>query len=130
MMTNAISFHWDSFTFDNSCPWQYYTNKRCNKDDQVRVNSKYKDLVAFYKGVVTYLFLFFKPIFFMLCDTTIALRRYLKLFEDKGLCRICGKNVTVAEEEIVAVCLLLNEVGALPYDSDQCAHRSDKLFST
>ena len=31
---------------------------------------------------------------------------HLKLFEDKGLHRICGSNVTVAE----------NDVGALPYE--------------
>ena len=43
--------------------------------------------------------------------------RYLKLFEYKGLHRICGKNVTIAEKKIVAVHLWLNEVGALPYET-------------
>ena len=46
-----------------------------------------------------------------------ALKKYLKLFEDKSLCRICGKNVTVAEKEIVAACLQLNEVGVLTYET-------------
>ena len=45
------------------------------------------------------------------------MRKLLKLFEDKGLCRSYGKNVTVAEKEIVAVCLWLSEVGALPYET-------------
>ena len=34
------------------------------------------------------------------------------------VCKIHGKNVTAAEKEIVAFCLLSNEVGVLPYESD------------
>ena len=55
--------------------------------------------------------------FVMSQDTNNALKKYLKLFKDKGLCRIHGKNMTVAEMEINAVCLLLNEVDALPYET-------------
>ena len=43
--------------------------------------------------------------------------KHPKLFEDKGLHRICGKNVTVAEKEIVNVCLWLNREGALTYET-------------
>ena len=78
--------------------------------------SKYKDLPAYYKGGVTYLFLQLKVMFFMSHDTINALKKYLNLFEDKGLCRIHGENVTVAEKEKVAVCLGLNEMGALTYE--------------
>ena len=46
-----------------------------------------------------------------------ALKKYLKLFVDKGLCRVFDKSVTVAEKEIVAVCLQLNKVGALTYET-------------
>ena len=53
--------------------------------------------------------------FFMSWDTINALKKYLKLLKDKGLHRICGKNITVAEKEIVAVCFWLKEVGALTY---------------
>ena len=53
--------------------------------------------------------------FFMSQNTMNALKKYLTLFEDKSLCRIFDKNVTVAEREIVAICLRLNEVGALSY---------------
>ena len=49
----------------------------------------------------------------MPCKTISAFTKYLKLFKDKDLCRIHGKNVSVAEKEIVAVCLQLNEV--VPY---------------
>ena len=43
--------------------------------------------------------------FFMPRDIINALKKYFKSFKDKDLCRICGENVTVAEKEIVAVCL-------------------------
>ena len=46
--------------------------------------------------------------FFMSQDSINAL---------KSICRICCKNVTVAEKEQVAVCLWLNEVGALTYET-------------
>ena len=46
-----------------------------------------------------------KTMFFMSHDMINALRRYLKLFGDKGICRIHGKNVTVAAKEIMAVYL-------------------------
>lgn len=52
--------------------------------------------------------------FHMSRDTITALKRYLKIFEEKGLRRIRGENVVVAEKEIIAVCSRLQEVNALP----------------
>ena len=52
--------------------------------------------------------------FHMSWDTIMALKKYLKLFEEKGLRRIRGKNVVIAEKEIMAVCTRLKEVNALP----------------
>ena len=75
------------------------------------------NLLAHYKAGITYLFLQLKIMFFMSCEIISALEKYIKLFEDKGLCRICGKNVTFSEEGIVAICLQLNEVDALPYET-------------
>ena len=53
----------------------------------------------------------------MSCDTITALKKYLKIFEEKGLCRICGKNVAVAEKEINVVCSCLDKIGALPEET-------------
>ena len=50
-------------------------------------------------------------------DTITALKKYLKLFEEKGLRRIRGENVVIAEKEIVAVCTRLKEVNALPNET-------------
>ena len=91
-------------------------NKRCGKDFQV---SSIWSQSFFYKSakltqnVRTYLhiikeesFIFFqlKVMFFTSQDAINALEKYLKLFEDKGLCRFHGENVTVAKKEIVAIC--------------------------
>ena len=54
--------------------------------------------------------------FFLSCDTIRALRKYLKLFEDPCLQTICCKNVTVAENATVNLCLWLNEVSVLTYE--------------
>ena len=53
----------------------------------------------------------------MSCDTITALKKYLKIFKEKGLYGMCGKNVTVVEKEINVVCSLLNEMGALPEET-------------
>ncbi len=47
-------------------------------------------------------------------DTITAIKKYLKYFEEKGLRRIQGENVVIAEKEIVAVCTCLNKVNVLP----------------
>ena len=50
-------------------------------------------------------------------DTINVLKKYLKFFENKGLYRICCKNVMAAEKEIVAVYLQLNKVNAFIYET-------------
>ena len=45
--------------------------------------------------------------FFMSQAIVNALKKYVKSFDNKGLCRIHGENVTVAEKEIVGVCMPL-----------------------
>ena len=52
--------------------------------------------------------------FFTSYDTINALRKQIKLFEDKGFYTICCKNVTVAEKEIVVICIYLSGEGSLP----------------
>ena len=80
-----LFLHWDLFTFNNICLWQYYFNKRCGEDDQVSsmwsqsffykfatselckcIDSKYKNLPAHHKGGVTYLFLQLKEMLFIM----------------------------------------------------------------
>ena len=50
-------------------------------------------------------------------DKINALRKYLNLFKDNGLCKICGKNVTVEERKVVAV--VFNRVKWMSYLSRQ-----------
>ena len=62
-------------------------------------------------------------------DTIKALKMYPKLFENKGLCRIFSENVTVAEMEIMAIWLQLNEVGVLPYETVIDAFTDPTIYS-
>ena len=131
--TKNMFLHWDSMTWEQICLWQRTINKWAGVDDRTssrwaqsflyksstvdlreRVDSQYKNLPADCKGGVTYLYLQLRIMFHMSRDTITALKKYLKLFEEKGLRRIRGENVVVAEKEIVAVCTRLKEVNALP----------------
>lgn len=134
--TKNIFLHWDSMDWKQICLWQKTLNKWAALDDRTssrwaqsflyksstvdlreRVDSQYKNLPADCKGGVTYLYLQLRIMFHMSRDTITALKKYLKLFEEKGLRRIRGENVVVAEKEINAVCTRLNEVGALPEET-------------
>ena len=90
-----MSSNWSQFFFCKSATAKLHD----------RVDSKYKDLLTYYRGGVTYLSLQLKIMLFMSQDTINALKKYLKLFEDNVLHRICGENIIVTEKEIVAVCL-------------------------
>ena len=89
----------------------------------------FKDLYAHFKGGVSFLFLQLKIMFFMPCSTVDALRKCLKVFEDRGLCMICGNNVTVTKREIVVICLLLIEVGAFHHETVNDILRSLRYYS-
>jgi len=130
---SSMFLHWDGMTWDQVCLWQKTINKWASEDDRTssrwaqsflyksstsdlreRVDSQYKKLPASCKGGVTYLYLLLRVMFHMSRDTITALKKYLKLFEEKGLRRICGENVVIAEKEVNAVCTRLKEVNALP----------------
>ncbi len=46
-------------------------------------------------------------------DTIQALKKYLKLFEEKGLRHVCSENVVVVEKDIIVVFSRLKEVDTL-----------------
>lgn len=51
---------------------------------------------------------------FMSRNVVIVLKKYLKIFEDKGLMCIKGESISPAEGKLVAASSHLNEVGSLP----------------
>ena len=125
--------HWDQMKWEDICLWQKTINKWAGENDRTsskwaqsflyksstlelreRVDSQYKSLPAAYKGGVTYLFLQLKVMFHMSRDTVTALKKYLKLLEEKGLRRYPGENMATLQKEALAVCVRLNEVNALP----------------
>jgi hypothetical protein len=124
---------WDKVSWENACYWQLAINRRCDgankeshswaaqllrnsctSDLRDLVNTKYKSLSPEFKGAITYTWLICFNLFSKSRDTTAALKRYLKLFETKGLQRIRGENVVVAKKEVIAVCKRLDCTGDLP----------------
>ena len=124
---------WDKVSWENACYWQLAINRRCdgaNKESHSwaaqllrnsctadlrdLVSTKYKSLGAEFKGAITYTWLVCFNLFSKSRDTTAALKRYLKLFETKGLQRIRGENVVIAKKEVIAVCKRLDCTGDLP----------------
>ena len=117
----------------NVCLWQKTLNKWAGDDDRTSskwaqsflyksstlelreiVDSQYTSLPAAFKGGVTYLFLQLKVMFHMSRDNVTALKKYLKLLEERGLRRYPGENMARLQKEALAVCVRLNEVNALP----------------
>ena len=128
--------NWDSMNWKDICRWQKCINKWASVKDRTssrwaqsflyksstlelreRVDTQYKSLPAVYKGGVTYLYLQLKIMFHMSRDTIQALKKYLKLFQEKGLRRIRGENVVIAQKELLAVCTRLDKVNALPSET-------------
>ena len=117
--TKNMFLHWDSMNWEQICLWQRTINKWAGVDDHTssrwvqsflyksstvnlreRVDSQYKNLPAGCKGGVTYLYLQLRIMFHMSWDTITALKKYIKLFEEKGLRRIRGENVVMRRRRL------------------------------
>lgn len=128
-----IFVQWDSISWENVCQCQkaintwgvsdYCTSSRWAQsvlyksltlELRGRVDSQYKNLPKKFKGGVTYLYLQLRIMFYISCDATTALKKYLKIFKVKGLRMIEGENASTAEQEINAACMLLYENDVFP----------------
>ena len=76
-------------------------------------------LPATFKGGVTYLYLQLKVMFHfhMTRDTITALKTFSRRLEEKGLLWYPNKNMAHLQKEVQAVCVCLDEVGALPEET-------------
>ena len=124
---------WDDISWLTACYWQYSINKRCEGENitsnrwaivatqncctsELRelIKNKYEPIPQHFKGAVTYAWVLCHNLFAHSRDTISSLKKYLKLWESKGLQRIKGENVTIARKEIVAVSRRLNATNSLP----------------
>ncbi|KAL7455565.1 hypothetical protein ACHAWC_007099 [Mediolabrus comicus] len=94
-----------------------FLKESCTIELNDRINSKFKELPLEHKGGVVYLKLMIDVIMFMSRDVVRALQKYISNFAVKGLTRIPGESVTIAEKELKVVCTHLHEVGQLPIES-------------
>jgi len=98
-----------------SSRWLYdLIYESCNTELQTLLQKKYELLPNGDRGGIVLLKLALDELMFMSRDVVIALRKYLKLFETKGLTRVKGESVLVVATELVAVCTRLNDVNQLP----------------
>ena len=131
-----LFLHWDSLRWEDVCLWQKTLNKWAGDDDRTsskwaqsflyksstlelreRVDSQYQSLPATFKGGVTYLYLQLKVMFHMTRDMITALKTFLKKIEETGLRRYPDENMARLQKEVQAVCVRLDEVGALPEET-------------
>jgi len=131
-----LVLHWDSMRYKDVLRWQKTINEWGSMEDRVssvwaltflkksatqelreRVDATYKSLPQVHKGGVTYLYFMLKIMFYMSRDTIDALKTYLKLFQSKGLRKLRGENVVVAQKQLIAVCTRLQEVNSLPSET-------------
>ncbi len=75
---------------------------------------KYGNLDVCFRGAVTFAWMLCNNLFGLNRDTTAALVNFLKLFWNKGLRCYQGKNVALAQKELLAVCSCLAEAKELP----------------
>jgi len=94
-----------------------FLKKSATMELRDRIDANYKTLSPVYRGGVTYLYFMLKILFYMSRDTIDALKKYLKIFQEKGLRWVRGESVVLAQKQLLAVCTRLNEVNSLPGES-------------
>ena len=123
---------WDKVDWETVCLWQWACNVYMEDEDRTSskwlkammyesctvelrelISSEYDNLDPAFKGGVTYTWLLCTKLFNKNRDTTAALKKFLKLWESKGLRRFKGENVTLARKQLLAVCTRLDEAGCL-----------------
>ena len=78
------------------------------------MKNSFDQLDSIKKGGATYLYLILKEMFKMSRDVVNALKTFLQNFSEKGFSRHPGENVSIMTKQLRAVCISLDEVGALP----------------
>ncbi len=78
---------------------------------------EYGNLEVCFRGGVTFAWMLCNELFGLNRDTTALLVNFLKLFWNKGLRCYQGKNVSLAQKELLAVCSRLAEAKELSQET-------------
>ena len=123
---------WDSISERQAISWQWCVNKFFSEEDRIssrwlkiflvnsstpelrkEVDKKYDKLDKSKKGGVTYLFYMLGCLFTMTREVKKAIQDYLAFWKSKGLAKVQGENMAIAEHLLLGACKRLAAVGAL-----------------
>ena len=76
----------------------------CTSEMRELVMVDYSELDVHFHGGITFAWILCDKIFSLNRDTTVVLRKFIKLFETKGLCCYHRENVVWESKELVAAC--------------------------
>ncbi len=123
---------WNTISWKTACTYQWAINTAMSDEDQV--SSKWLEMLLYescttkmkevlmleygnldvcFCGGVTFAWMLCNKLFGLNWDTTVALVNFSKLFWNKGLRCYQGKNVALAQKEILDVCSRLAEAKEL-----------------
>jgi hypothetical protein len=82
-----------------------------------RIDEKFDCLAEYEQGGITYLKIALDKMFTMSNMVIMSLQHYLKQFAQDGIAKVPNEDVCVCSEQLIAVCMHLAEVDALPQES-------------
>ena len=101
-----------------SSQWLYqFLHASCTPELRKIIDDMFMKLDHGYQGGIVYGWMLCNQLFKYNRDTAAALKKFIKLFETKGLRRYKGENVNLAREELLVVCERLSEVDDLPKET-------------
>jgi hypothetical protein len=129
--------HWSKISLEHACAWQRDTFDWCTDENNLtslewvkelltiscdlnlvkRINKKFDCLAEYEQGGITYLKIALDKMFTMSNMVIMSLQRYLKQFAQDGFAKVPNKDVRVCYEQLIAMCMHLAEVNALPQES-------------
>jgi hypothetical protein len=132
-----LTKHWSKISLEHACAWQRDTFDWCTDKNYLtsmewvkelltnscdvnlvkRIDDKFDCLAEYEQGGITYLKIALDEMFTMSDMVIMLLQHYLKQFAQEGIAKVTNKDVCVCSEQLVAVCMRLAEVDALPQES-------------
>jgi hypothetical protein len=129
--------HWWKISLKHACAWQRDTFDWCTQDNNLtsmewvkelltnlcdinlvkRIDKKFDCLADYKQGGIKYLNMALDMMFMMSNMVIMLLQRYLKQFAQEGIAKVPNKDFCVCSKQLVAMCMRLAEVNALPQES-------------
>jgi hypothetical protein len=136
--TLNLFHHWSQFEPETIFSWQMDTNEyggdinrqssswlfdflynSSTAELRERVQPAYEALRPLQQGGIVYLYLLLTEMFQLTRDVVQALKDFIKNFTLYGVSKIQGENISIVTKQLRAVCVRLDDIGALPEETPQ-----------